>query len=218
MVIPWHLVLFGWITGCSEVKLPDNSGSSRNIHSSSGNRDISSADNGIASPTGNNGSSNQRPPSASTPHTATLLSPSKSKKAKTAPSSFVIPEMTQAPHGVLATTLLVAMLCDRCLKNKVIFTLDLEPGVKEFTSKMSKLTSTKLITIKRALDSFLMLVDTEEPYWVMSPLRVRCLESSLPFSWSSISKNKIYKLMIDLCQIDASIDAKGKKGNHTTYE
>ena len=63
MVIPWHLVLLGWIAGCSEVKISDNL--SRNtIMSIMGNRDITSPhENTSGGITNSNSNNNQRPTS-----------------------------------------------------------------------------------------------------------------------------------------------------------
>ena len=228
LVIPWHLVLLGWITGCSEVKLHD-SNSGRNVSSSSISLEISSPDvtatttnnnnnnnNNISSSHNNNDNNNLRPPSASVPP-PTPSSSSKSKRAKSAAPAFVIPETTRAPYGVLTTTLLTVMLCDRCLKNKAIFNLELEPSVKEMTRKLSKHTSSKVITVKRALDSVLMLMDIEEPHWAMSPIRIRCLESHLPLPWTPFSRSRLFQLIMDMCRTDASIDTRGKKGNVWLY-
>ena len=212
MVIPWHLVLLGWIAGCSEVKISDNL--SRNtIMSIMGNRDITSPhENTSGGITNSNSNNNQRPTSMPASRDAITSPTSKNKKTKSSSSPFIIPETTRAPHGVLTTTLLTVMLCDRCIKNKAVFTLELEPGVKEVTSKLSRLTTTKMISIKRGLDSFLMLLDVEEPYWGMSPIKTRCIESSLPLPWTPSSRKKVYQLIIEFCEMDTSIDARGKRG------
>lgn len=85
------------------------------------------------------------------------------------PSGF--PTSIRTTHGVLMTTLMISLLCERCLRHNQLLSVDLEPTLSELKSKISRITTHKMVPLKRVISVFSMLILNNEQYWVMAPLR-----------------------------------------------
>jgi hypothetical protein len=81
------------------------------------------------------------------------------------------PTSIRSPHGVLMTTLMTSLLCERCLKHSQLLSVDLEPTLSELKSKISKITTHKMMPVRRVISAFSMLLQNNEQHWVMAPLR-----------------------------------------------
>ena len=110
----------------------------------------------------------------------------------------LLPPYCLAPSawGTVATVVLVASYCDRCMKSGMLIDFETgQPASSEFKQKLNKFSTPKVIPLKRAIKILSFLRDVSQPHWTMAPMSSRCMEYNVQLPWTGESQARLLHLL-----------------------
>lgn len=126
-----------------------------------------------------------------------------------------------AAWGHIATSLLAAIHCDRCLKTNTLVDPFGNPNVSEFRAKLAKsilfqgynvsatvANSSKMIPLKKAFRIIHLLATNYQPSWIMAPITSACVEYQSRLPWSAPSVAKLFNILFYVALFEQTISSR----------
>ena len=101
------------------------------------------------------------------------------------------PEMVRKAWGPIATSVLVLAHCERCWKMGQLRDADDNPPTAEVRLRLNKLSNNKTMSLKRAIKLIQILMDSDQPHWMMAPFMAAIDEYGTRAPWSAESISRL---------------------------